>query len=77
MIPTSHKESPSPEVLSLLNTLCSDPKNLVFIVSGRPRSKLAEWFSPCEKLGLAAEHGLFYMFYRHMQVAEYVRMGQA
>jgi trehalose 6-phosphate synthase/phosphatase len=60
MMPTSHKESPSPEVLSLLNTLCSDPKNVVFIVSGRPRSKLAEWFSPCEKLGLAAEHGFFY-----------------
>ncbi len=64
MMPTSHKESPSPEVLSLLNTLGSDPKNLVFIVSGCPHSKLAEWFSPCEKLGLAAEHGFFYRFYR-------------
>lgn len=62
MMPTSNKESPSPEVLSLLNTLCSDPKNVVFIVSGRPRDKLAEWFGPCEKLGLAAEHGFFYRY---------------
>lgn len=60
VMPTSHKESPSPEVLDLLNTLCSDPNNVVFIVSGRQRSKLAEWFSSCEKLGLAAEHGYFY-----------------
>jgi trehalose 6-phosphate synthase/phosphatase len=62
MMPASHKESPSIEVLSLLNTLCSDPKNVVFIISGRPRSKLAEWFLPCEKLGLAAEHGFFYRY---------------
>lgn len=60
VMPTSHKESPSPEVLDLLNTLCSDPNNVVFIVSGRPRVKLAEWFDPCDNLGLAAEHGYFY-----------------
>jgi len=69
MMPTSHKESPSPEVLSLLNTLCNDPKNVVFIVSGRPRSKLSEWFSPCKKLGLAAEHGFFYRWQRDLDWA--------
>jgi len=69
MMPASHKESPSIEVLSLLNTLCSDPKNVVFIISGRPRSKLAEWFLPCEKLGLAAEHGFFYRWQRDLDWA--------
>ena len=54
--------SPSPEVLSILNTLCSDPKNFVVIVSGRPRSILNECFSSCENLGLAAEHGYFYRY---------------
>lgn len=64
VMPTSHEESPSPEVLDLLNTLCNDPKNTLFIVSGRPRNKLGEWFSSCELLGLAAEHGYFYRWRR-------------
>ncbi|KAG6654458.1 hypothetical protein CIPAW_05G147300 [Carya illinoinensis] len=52
-------KSPSPEVISVLNVLCKDPKNTVFIVSGRGRSSLSEWFVPLEKLGIAAEHGYF------------------
>ncbi|EXC16039.1 putative alpha,alpha-trehalose-phosphate synthase [UDP-forming] 9 [Morus notabilis] len=50
---------PSPEVISVLNNLCSDPKNTVFIVSGRGKNSLGDWFSQCEKLGIAAEHGYF------------------
>ncbi|ERN05925.1 hypothetical protein AMTR_s00006p00269110 [Amborella trichopoda] len=56
---TSICKNPSNEVISVLNSLCSDPKNTVFIVSGRGRSSLSEWFSPCQKLGIAAEHGYF------------------
>ena len=63
VMPTSHKESPSSDLLDLLNMLCDDERNAVFIVSGRPRSKLQEWFAPCPKLGLAAEHGFFYRYY--------------
>ncbi|XP_051144782.1 probable alpha,alpha-trehalose-phosphate synthase [UDP-forming] 9 [Andrographis paniculata] len=55
-------KSPSPELVSVLNALCSDPNNTVFIVSGRGRSSLCEWLAPCEKLGLAAEHGYFIRF---------------
>ncbi|KAL2546985.1 hypothetical protein Fot_16218 [Forsythia ovata] len=51
--------SPSPEVITALNTLCNDPKNTVFIVSGRGRTPLSDWLEPCERLGLAAEHGYF------------------
>ncbi|KAK1362160.1 putative alpha,alpha-trehalose-phosphate synthase [UDP-forming] 9 [Heracleum sosnowskyi] len=55
----STNKNPSCEVISALNTLCDDPKNTVFIVSGRGRSSLDEWLAPCEGLGLAAEHGYF------------------
>lgn len=52
-------KSPNEEIISVLNGLCSDPKNVVFIVSGREKGSLSKWFSPCEKLGLSAEHGCF------------------
>ncbi|OMO89897.1 Glycosyl transferase, family 20 [Corchorus olitorius] len=52
-------KKPSPEVISLLKTLCDDPKNTVFIVSGRGRTSLSDWLAPCETLGIAAEHGYF------------------
>ncbi|XP_022956828.1 probable alpha,alpha-trehalose-phosphate synthase [UDP-forming] 9 [Cucurbita moschata] len=52
-------KTPSPEIISVLTTLCNDPCNTVFIVSGRGRSSLGEWFASCELLGIAAEHGHF------------------
>ncbi|KAI8015249.1 putative alpha,alpha-trehalose-phosphate synthase [UDP-forming] 7 [Camellia lanceoleosa] len=52
-------KSPSDEVIEVLDELSSDPKNIVFIVSGRGRDSLSKWFSPCEKLGLSAEYGYF------------------
>ncbi|KAL3631020.1 putative alpha,alpha-trehalose-phosphate synthase [UDP-forming] 9 [Castilleja foliolosa] len=56
---SSMVKSPSHEVVDVLNALCGDPKNTVFIVSGRGRASLSEWLASCEKLGLAAEHGYF------------------
>ncbi|KAF8413709.1 hypothetical protein HHK36_001701 [Tetracentron sinense] len=56
---TSINKTPSQEVISILNTLCGDLKNTTFIVSGRGRDSLGKWFSPCKKLGIAAEHGYF------------------
>uniref|UniRef100_A0ACD5UW89 Uncharacterized protein n=1 Tax=Avena sativa TaxID=4498 RepID=A0ACD5UW89_AVESA len=53
------EKAPSTQVISLLNRLCEDPKNRVFIVSGRGKDELSDWFAPCEKLGIAAEHGYF------------------
>ncbi|KAL1560592.1 putative alpha,alpha-trehalose-phosphate synthase [UDP-forming] 7 [Salvia divinorum] len=52
-------KTPSAQILSLLNSLCADPKNVVYMVSGRDRESLSQWFRPCKKLGLAAEHGYF------------------
>jgi trehalose 6-phosphate synthase/phosphatase len=64
MIPqvSINNPTPSSEVLSVLNTLCSDPKNFVVIVSGRGRNILDDCFTSCERLGLAAEHGYFYRY---------------
>lgn len=56
---TSIDKSPSSKAVEILNSLCRDQNNLVFIVSARSRSTLNEWFSPCENLGMAAEHGCF------------------
>ena len=52
-------KTPSPEVISVLNDLCDDPKNTVFIVSGRGKNSLSDWFAQCQNLGIAAEHGYF------------------
>jgi trehalose 6-phosphate synthase/phosphatase len=64
MIPQVSINNPTPSsaVLSVLNTLCSDPKNFVVIVSGRGRNILDDCFASCERLGLAAEHGYFYRY---------------
>lgn len=56
---SSVNKAPSAELISVLNNLCNDLKNSVFIVSGRGRTSLSEWFASCEKLGIAAEHGYF------------------
>jgi len=52
---------PTKAVKQLLTSLSADPDNIVFIMSGRTRSTLSDWF-PVDKfpnLGLAAEKGLF------------------
>ncbi|KAM0026152.1 putative alpha,alpha-trehalose-phosphate synthase (UDP-forming), Trehalose-phosphatase [Helianthus debilis subsp. tardiflorus] len=50
-------KTPSKEVISILNVLSNDPKNVVFIVSGRGKDSLSKWFDSCKNLGLSAEHG--------------------
>lgn len=64
---SSMVRSPSPKLVDVLNGLCNDVNNTVFIVSGRGRGSLSEWLAPCEKLGLAAEHGYF-LRYRTVSV---------
>ncbi|MBA0868168.1 hypothetical protein Goshw_009834 [Gossypium schwendimanii] len=56
---TSHNKTPNAEVISIVNRLLGDTKNTVFVVSGRGKESLDKWFSPCKKLGIAAEHGYF------------------
>ncbi|XP_057478512.1 alpha,alpha-trehalose-phosphate synthase [UDP-forming] 6-like [Actinidia eriantha] len=60
-------KSPSSKTIEILNSLCRDKNNMVFIVSARSRDKLAEWFAPCENLGIAAEHGYFIRLKRDVE----------
>ncbi|KAK7390890.1 hypothetical protein VNO78_19069 [Psophocarpus tetragonolobus] len=57
--PGSMSTTPNAEAVGILNILCRDTKNCVYIVSGRERKTLTEWFSSCERMGIAAEHGYF------------------
>ncbi|MCO5614346.1 hypothetical protein L7F22_068625 [Adiantum nelumboides] len=60
MVPcNSIDKTPSSDIISVLNALCADTNNVVFIVSGRSRHVLHDWFSSCRYLGLSAEHGYF------------------
>ncbi|GAA0140641.1 hypothetical protein LIER_01950 [Lithospermum erythrorhizon] len=58
-------KTPNASVISILNRLCGDINNTVFIVSGRGQDSLGKWFTPCKNLGLAAEHGYFLRWPRH------------
>jgi len=46
-------------MLNTLKKLCSDPKNTVFLVSGKERHSLTKVFGHIPRLGIAAEHGMF------------------
>jgi trehalose 6-phosphate synthase/phosphatase len=49
---------PDPGLLNLLKRLASDPRNHVFIISGRHKEILKDWFGGCG-IGLIAEHGVW------------------
>ncbi|KAK4596891.1 hypothetical protein RGQ29_014790 [Quercus rubra] len=60
-------KSPTSKSINIINSLCRDKNNMVFIVSARSRKTLGEWFSPCENLGIAAEHGYFLRLKRDVE----------
>lgn len=53
-LPTLAK--PSDELLAILARLAANPKNSVYIISGRNSQSLTEWFGDLQ-IGLVAEHG--------------------
>lgn len=50
---------PSDRVVRTLKSLAADPKNSVWIISGRDQNFLEEWMGHIPELGLSAEHGSF------------------
>ncbi|KAI9312686.1 trehalose-phosphatase-domain-containing protein [Dichotomocladium elegans] len=50
---------PTPALLHYLQTLCKDPRNVVWVVSGRDQATLEAWLGQIKGLGLSAEHGSF------------------
>jgi trehalose-phosphatase len=49
---------PSKKMLDALKTLADDPKNTIFVVSGRDQVTLEGWLGELD-IGLSAEHGCF------------------
>ncbi|KAF7729031.1 threalose-6-phosphate phosphatase [Apophysomyces ossiformis] len=57
-IPSDAK--PSMEMLKSLQVLCNDPRNEVWVISGRDQATLDEWLGAVvTNLGLSAEHGCY------------------
>ncbi|KAF9917418.1 threalose-6-phosphate phosphatase, partial [Lobosporangium transversale] len=50
---------PQEHMLKALSALAADPKNIVWIISGRDQQVLEEWLGHVEGLGFSAEHGSF------------------
>ncbi|GES65564.1 trehalose-phosphatase [Aspergillus terreus] len=50
---------PSDRVLRTIKSLAADPRNDVWIISGRDQAFLDEWMGHISELGLSAEHGCF------------------
>lgn len=50
---------PTSNMIQTLKDLCSDKRNIVFVVSGKERHSLTETLNEIPNLGLAAEHGMF------------------
>ncbi|GAA5913724.1 uncharacterized protein JCM6883_000026 [Sporobolomyces salmoneus] len=50
---------PSPALIESLQTLCADPQNVVYIISGRDGDFLESQLGHIQNLGMSAEHGCF------------------
>ncbi len=59
--------APSQALLALLKALVADPKNIVFVISGRQRKQLQAWLGDIQDLGLAAEKGCFLRWPKHLR----------
>ena len=57
-VPSAAK--PTERALKVLTKLASDPKNHVYIVSGRDQATLHDWLGGVPRLGFSAEHGCFF-----------------
>lgn len=61
---------PSARLSHLLDTLAADPKNQIWVISGRDQAFLGKWLGD-KKLGLSAEHGCFM---RHFGATEWINL---
>jgi trehalose 6-phosphate synthase/phosphatase len=64
---------PDNQLLNLLKTISSDPKNKVVIISGRDKDSLGSWFKDLPGIDLIAEHG----FWRKKDGCEWVSTAYA
>jgi trehalose 6-phosphate synthase/phosphatase len=51
------KVGPSQRIIKALDCLCDDERNTVYVITGRPRDVVYNWFGSVYNLGMAAEYG--------------------
>ena len=54
------KHTPSEKLINILKSLCDNPKNYVYIITGKPKKFLTAWFKDIENLGFGGEYGYYY-----------------
>lgn len=59
---------PSKELTDILETLSTDARNYIFVVSGKELLAVSEYFGGVKHLGLGAEHGFYYRWPRDEKV---------
>mmetsp|Transcript_105 Transcript_105/g.189 ORF Transcript_105/g.189 Transcript_105/m.189 type:complete len:1079 (+) Transcript_105:193-3429(+) len=66
-VATGHatRGGPSMELVEVLEDLCMDTRNHVFVISGKDIYSMQEFFGEIEGLGLAAEHGCYFRYPKH------------
>jgi trehalose 6-phosphate synthase/phosphatase len=58
----ANRSGPSEELKIILESLCGDPRNIVYVVSGKKAKGVSDFFGGVKGLGLAAEHGSYYRY---------------
>jgi trehalose 6-phosphate synthase/phosphatase len=71
----SRRLGPTAAVSETLEKLCSDPKNIVFVISGKELVAVSEFWGEIKNLGLGAEHGFFYRWPRDEHSGDYGGFG--
>lgn len=61
---------PSPKSLGILRRLCSNMKNVVYIIGGISKNKMETWFSGIPRLGLIMEYGYAYRMHDEVKESE-------
>ena len=57
------KVGPSRRILKALEGLCADEKNTIYVITGRPKAIVENWFGSVPSLGMAAEYGALMKWY--------------
>lgn len=57
---SAKRAGPSEALKEILEALCADPRNTVFVVSGKDTSAVSDFWGGIKGLGLGAEHGFYY-----------------
>jgi trehalose 6-phosphate synthase/phosphatase len=54
------KHAPNEKLLNILRNLSNNPKNYVYIITGKPTKFLMKWFKDVKNLGFGSEYGCFW-----------------